>query len=304
MKQVLVLYYSQSGQLREILSNIASPLKGEEVSITYCPLAPKNKYNFPWSKKNFFGVFPETFLQIPQPIEEIDASILQKKYDLILLGYTVWYLSPSLPISSFLQSEEAKSLLKNTPVITIIGCRNMWFQAQEKIKKLLTNNQARLVGNIALVDRHPNHISVITIAHWMFSGKKTRYLGIFPKPGISTKDIQESIKFGFPIKEALLRDSYVGLQKELLQIGAVTINPFLVLTDKRGNLLFSKWAHMITKKPASREKWLRAFNYYLLFAIWIIAPLVFIVFLLTYPVMVKRINKEKKYLSSVSLKND
>jgi len=305
MKKVLVLYYSQSGQLLDILSNITSTVMEEEVSITYCPIVPEKPYKFPWVRRKFFDVFPETFLQIPQPIKEIDPSILQQKYDLILLGYTVWYLTPAIPISSFLQSESAKKLLNNTPVVTVIGCRNMWIQAQEKVKKQLINCNALLVGNIALVDRHINHISVITIAHWMFFGKKTRYLGIFPKPGVSSKDIQESVKFGIPIREALWTSGYSTLQEKLLSLKAVRIKSFLVLADKRGNLLFSKWAnHIVKKQGSSRRKWLVAFKYYLLFAIWIMAPIVFIVFLLTYPFMMKRIGKEKAYYSSVSLKND
>ena len=55
----------------------------------------------------------------------------------------------------------------------------MWIMAQEKMKKKLKSLNANLVGNIVLADRHINHVSVITIAQWMFSGKKERFLGIF-----------------------------------------------------------------------------------------------------------------------------
>ncbi|WP_233267327.1 hypothetical protein [Paraglaciecola sp. L3A3] len=56
---------------------------------------------------------------------------------MIILTYQVWFLSPSIPIASFLQSEPAKKLFKDTPVVTIIGCRGMWLMAQEKVKTLL-----------------------------------------------------------------------------------------------------------------------------------------------------------------------
>ena len=85
----------------------------------------------------------------------------------------------------------------------------MWVMAQEKIKVLLKNNNAQLKGNIALVDRVGNLISVITIVEWMFSGVKKKYLGIFPLPGVSDKDIVESSKFG----EIVLSD----LKKEILR---------------------------------------------------------------------------------------
>lgn len=305
MKEVLILYYSQTGQLLEILDNIASTLSDENVTITYCEIIPEKKFPFPWKSEEFFDVFPETFLQIPAPLEAIPAEIIQKKFDLVILGYTTWYLTPSIPINSFLKSAEAKTLLADIPVITVSASRNMWIMAQEKVKRLLVANNARLVGNIALVDRSPNHISVITIVHWMMGGKKTKMFGIFPKPGVSDSDIELASRFGTPIKDALLQNEYSSLQQNLLKVEAVKIKPSLISTDIRGNMVFTKWAnHLIKKEGKERKKWLVYFNYYLLFAIWAIAPLVFIVFLLTYFPMYRKIQQDKAYYSSVALKQD
>ena len=308
MKEVLVVYYSQTGQLYDIINNITASLESEQVNITYFEIVMKKPFPFPWKKDDFFDCFPESFLQTPAEFIEPSTEILDKKYDLVILGHQVWYLTPSIPLNSFLKSTSAKILLKDTPVITVIGARNMWIMAQEKVKKLLINCQAQLAGNIALVDTHINHISVITIVHWMMKGKKNRLWGIFPKPGVSDKDIKEASKFGAPIQKALLAENYTNLQDNLLKLNAVRIKPFLVLADKRANLLFSKWANLIAKKgnpgQAQRKKWLRLFNYYLLFAIWVIAPLVFIVFLLTYIPFYWNIAKDKKYYSSIALKEN
>ena len=303
MKEVLIIYYSQTGQLFDILENIASTISDEKVNISYHEILPKKKFPFPWKGKEFFGVFPETFLQIPVPLNPIPKEIYQKKYDLVILGYTVWYLSPSIPVNSFLKSSEAKILLSNTPVVTVSASRNMWIMAQEKVKKLLLENKAKLVGNIALVDRNLNHISVITIVHWLMGGKKTRMMGIFPKPGVSDKDIEASARFGIPIKEALIQNNYSNLQSNLLSLKAVKVDLSLIATDIRGNIVFEKWAnHLIKKKGKEREKWLVYFNYYLLFAIWVIAPIVFVVFLLTYFPMHRKLRRERAYYSSVALK--
>jgi hypothetical protein len=140
----------------------------------------------------------------------------------------------------------------------------------------------------------------------MLGGKKTRLYGIFPKPGVSDRDIEESWKFGTPIKNCLISNDFSQLQENLLKLKAVTIKPFLTVTDKRGNILFSKWANLIIKKGGTgdpkRKKWLVLFEYYLLFAIWVIAPIVFIVFLITYPLMMNKIKREKVYFSSVITK--
>jgi hypothetical protein len=308
MKEVLVVYYSQTGQLWDILKNITSDLQDDKINLTYYRISPTPEYDFPWKQEKFYDTFPESFLQIPCKIESPESGILDKNYHLVILGYQVWYLTPSIPINSFLKSGFAKKILNDTPVLTVVACRNMWIQAQEKMKRLLVDINAELVGHIALVDKHINHVSVITISHWMFSGRKDQYLGIFPRPGVSDLDIQEATKFGAPIKEALLTSDNRPLQTNLLKLNAVHINPFLVLTDKRGNVLFSKWANLIIKKgnPGNpkRLKWIGLFKYYLLFAIWVIAPIVFIIFLLTYVPTYQKRNREKKYYSSVYLKDN
>lgn len=307
MKKVLVIYYSQSGQLLDISKNITKALDASnEVDLTFYEIKLKKDFPFPWNRQNFYEIFPETFLQTPQELKDLDNPVLDKKYDLVIFSYQIWYLTPAIPANSFLLSETAAKLLKNTPVITVIGARNMWIMAQEKVKKLLLKNEARLVGNIALVDRHINHISVITIIHWMFSGVKKKFLGIFPKPGVSDKDIDESSKFGPVILKNLMQNNFADLQSELLEKRAVKIKPFLILMDKRANFLFGKWSNFIATKGAAKSKerrpWIKMFNMYLIFAIWVIAPIVFLLFLLTFLLRLGSVKKDKTYYSSVDLK--
>ncbi len=307
MKNILVLYYSQSGQLKDILINLIKPFQEDEnCNVIVQDIKPETEYPFPWNKKDFLQVFPESYLQISQPNRPIPEQIKNNEYDLIILGYTVWYLSPSIPINSFLKSNDAKQLLKDTPVITINASRNMWILTQEKIKRLLIDNKAKLVGNLAFVDKHWNHISVITIVHWMMKGKKTRYLGIFPKPGVSEEDIKNAGTFGDVIKKHLFQKSFEQLQKELVSRGGVMIKPFLIRSDKSGNHIFSKWAAHIykvgLKSPVNRQKWLNFFRYYLLFAIWVFVPIVFIIFLLTYIPFYTRIKKNISYYQSIKLR--
>ncbi|MDB9961004.1 dialkylresorcinol condensing enzyme DarA [Oceanihabitans sp.] len=306
MKNILVIHYSQSGQLTEIVNNIVDHFGQDEMHIDYHEIKMEKPFPFPWTKASFFGVFPETYMQIPEKVNAVSQDILNTKYDLVILGYQIWYLTPSLPINSFLNTPDAAKLLSDTPVITVIGCRNMWIMAHEKMKKKLKGLHANLVGNIVLADRHLNHISVITISKWMFSGKKERYLGIFPKPGVSQKDIDESIKFGPIIASHLKANSLNQLQDALLKDGAVIIKPFLITTDKRANIIFSKWAKLIQSKgdinSPKRVFWLKLFNNYLLFAIWVIAPIVFILFLFTYVFSIPKIKKDKLYYSSVKIR--
>lgn len=300
MKNVLVIYYSQSGQLETIARNIAKPfLNSEEINVTFHEIKLEKPFPFPWDKASFFDAFPESFLQIPTALKPVPEEILNTKFDLVLFHYQVWYLSPSIPVNSFLKSEEAKKILNGTPVITISGSRNMWIMAQEKIKVLLQEANATLVGNIALVDRVGNLISVVTIVEWMFSGVKKKYLGIFPLPGVSDKDIQESTKFGEVILSAFNQNNLQNLQPQLIAIDAVKISPYLVTVDRTANKIFNKWSNLIYKNQKNRKQLLKVFNVYLFLAIWLISPIVYILHLITYPFKLKTIKKETQYYQGV-----
>ncbi|HLF51090.1 dialkylrecorsinol condensing enzyme DarA [Flavobacterium sp.] len=300
MKSVLVVYYSQSGQLESIAKNIAKPLlNSNEITVVFHEIQMEKPFPFPWNNEDFFDVFPESFLQIPTTLKPISPEILNTKFDLILLNYQVWYLSPSIPVNSFLKSPEAKILLNNTPVITISGSRNMWIMAQEKIKFLLKQNNAQLKGNIALVDRAGNLISVVTIFDWMLSGIKRKYLGIFPLPGVSDKDIEESSKFGEAILSGLKDNNLENLQSKLVELDAVRIKPFLITVDRTGNKIFKMWSNFIIKKGESRKTWLKVFKVYLFVAIWVISPIVFVFYLIFYPLMLNKIKKEKSYYKGI-----
>jgi hypothetical protein len=300
MKNVLVIFYSQSGQLKSIAQNIAKPfLSSAEIKVTFHEIQLEKPFPFPWNKASFFDAFPESFLQIPTALKPVPDEILNTKFDLVLFHYQVWYLSPSIPINSFLRSDEGKKILHNTPVVTINGSRNMWFMAQEKIKVLLKEANAQLVGNIALVDRVGNLISVLTIVEWMFSGVKKKYLGFFPLPGVSEKDIQESTKFGDIILSQFSQNKLNDLQPKLVAADAVRISPYLVTVDKTANKIFNKWSNFIYKNPKKRKQLLKIFYIYLFLAIWLISPIVYILHLISYPFKLKTIKKETQYYQGV-----
>lgn len=300
MKNVLIIYYSQSGQLKQIADNLCSPLLNDpNVNVDYCQIKMKKDFPFPWDKESFFGAFPDAFLQNPHEIENPPKSILDKDYDLILLHYQVWYLSPSIPINSFLKSDFSKKIFRNKPVITISGSRNMWAFAQDKIKELLKENQATLVGNIALTDRNINLISVVTVVDWMFSGVKRKAYSIFPLPGVSDQEIKSSSKFGEIIKKYLHQNQYENLQKELVLNNAVEYRWFLVSMDKKANRLFKIWANLFKRNPEKKSLLIKLFNLYLLFVIWIVSPIVHLIETIVYPLFYFQKKKQKRYYQGI-----
>jgi hypothetical protein len=250
--RILVLYYSQTGQLRDIIDNCLAPLDSDEqMEVDIVSVSTVHRFEFPWSNVGFFNLFPESVGGVPFDLEPLGVDT-SKDYDLIVLAYTVWFLQPSIPISSLLQHPDAARIFKGKPVVTLIGSRNMWVLAQEKVKQHLKRLQADLVGNIVLTDRNKNLISIITIIRWMFHGKKDAFW-VFPPAGILKKDIEQSREFGAILRQHIKAGSYGGMQEELNSAGAVNINPSLVLLEDRATRLFKMYASFILAKGDFRS---------------------------------------------------
>ena len=277
MKKILVLYYSQTGQLTRIIDNLLKPVRrNPEVSVVLEELQPEPPYPFPWSAYRFCDVFPESVAGTPCRLRP-SVCDLDDDYDLIILAYTVWYLAPSIPVVSFLQTPEADRLFQNRPVVTVIGCRNMWLLAQERVKRAIADLGGRLSGNIVLTDRTNNLIGVLTIAAWMLTGRKERFLKVFPLPGISEEDIESAERFGAPLASALAGEGFGLDQGALNDLGAVQVKPSLLIMEKRISRIFAIWSQFIRAKGGpgepSRRRRVRAFMVYLIVAVVLLAPL-------------------------------
>lgn len=247
----------------------------------------------------FFNQFPESVHLRPAPIEP--PQLQRENYDLVIIAYSVWFLSPSQPITAFLQSEQAH-ILKDTPVITLIGCRNMWLMAQEKMKKMLTALGANLIGNIVKTDQSNSWASFITTPAWMFSGKK-RYFSWLPSAGISDHELEDMQRFGTKLAEAL--GAHQPLDRTLFRnMGAVKIDEKLMMSEKVGHRSFYLWGKLLLKCGQISPRFRRVVLYfYILFLIALIlsvVPLSALIKRLLKPLLKEKLARQKRYFAEPS----
>ena len=304
MKKVLVIYFTQSGQQKRILQSLVQPLVNAGHQIHFEEIKPVEKYPFPWSSFQFFNAFPETFQQKSLALEPLSDKAFEN-YDLIILGYQPWFLTPSRPISSFLQSVQGQKILAGKNVVTILGCRNMWIGAQEKVKQWLRNAQANLVGHIALIDKSGNLTSLVTILRWMLYGKKDSFL-FFPAAGVAETDIEHAVVFGEQIKTCLEADQFGRLQHDFNSHGAIEIKPNLVLMEKRGQKSFSVWAKFVAAggdvQSTGRKIRVYIFMYLLPTVVIILTPLLWIMSAIMLTVKRKQLLRDIEYFRQTALR--
>lgn len=297
MRRVLTINYSQTGQLSDILDSITQPLvHSEQVELDVITLEPVKPFPFPWPFLQFFRIFPETVAM--QPIELKPAHTAYQQYDLIILSYQVWFLSPSLPVASFLQSEQAKLLFDNTPVVTVLGCRGMWLMAQEKVKGLLQKLNAKLVDNVVLTDDCGAFFSFLATPMWMFTGNK-KYFSWVPSAGVSKLEISQAERFGQAIKQKLEMDPEPITESMLHGLAAVKINEKLIASERVATHSFNIWSKILRKLGPQQSKrramGLCIYVVFLLTLILTVVPITALLKKLFSPLTKKKIAEQKKY---------
>lgn len=303
MVNVLVIYFTQSGQLKEAVdATLGHWPMSSSIRLEYLQLKPVKTFPFPWGYMDFFSAFAENVMGTPCELEPFPEDKLSSA-DLIILAYQPWFLSISQPLNSFLQSRAAQNTMAGKHIVTIIACRNMWINAQEKMKQHLQKLRAPLVGNITYVDPSPNIISLITVMAFVLGGVKGRFLGLFPKYGVPEKVLADvaPVLGDILLKHTLSRD-FSGMQMALNQKGAVKIKPNLMIMEGRGKILFPLYARFITKngRASKREQQFRVriFGVVLPLMIMVLSPIISLVAFILPIVIPDKMNRKMDYFAS------
>lgn len=302
--RILCLYYSQTGQLERVARSFCEPLmNNDSIDVDMFPLEPEKPFQFPWPFMTFFNTFPETVHEDAIGLKPLPLSDEQLAgYDLVIFAYQVWFLTPSLPTSSFLQTEQAKVLFKDTPVITLIACRNMWLMAQEIMKDRLQGLGARLIDNVVLIDSANTAMSFVATPLWMLTGKKGP-VGPVPKAGVSEQDIEGAQRFGTAIKKAV--ESGTNFDTPLFRgLSAVKINANLILSEKMARRGFVLWGLLIRfigrTVPVLRKPIVALYIVYLVTLILTFVPITAIIKKLLSPLMKDKIAEQVAYFAAPS----
>lgn len=299
--KIAVFYYTQTQQLLNILKSLMAPMEELGCTIVYKEIEPVVPFAFPWNSNDFYQAFPESRQGIPCELKKTDFSDVMDA-NLVILGYQPWFLSLSIPISSFLQEAATQRYLNDRNVITVVGSRNMWISSHDSIDRFFTQSNCKWVGNIVLEDKHNNLVSVLTILRWLVDNKKepSKYL---PEAGVSQKDIDAVSQISPEIFFSLENKDFSTLQSRIVNKGGVRLHSNLYFTERVGHKTFGLWSKWVLKKGGyqapERALRLKIFKYYLMIVIFVLSPFGSIFFTLTNPLRrssLKDIMKKYVYL--------
>jgi len=274
VKRVLVVTYSQTGQLNAAVKSTIQPLlEADDIELHVEYISPKKAYPFPWSFFQFFDVFPESVYMEPTEMNPValDGS---ESFDLVIVAYQVWFLSPAQPIVGFLKSDVGRALLKNRPVVTLIACRNMWLNAHRKMGVLLGEIGAKHCDNIVLTDAGSNLATFITTPRWLLTGRREAFWGL-PAAGVAQEDIDNCQRFGRALSVALGQDLEKRGESLLHGLQAATVDTGLIASEMAGHRSFLVWGRLL--RAVGRPGQLRRRPVLLLYVLFLITLIITVV---------------------------
>lgn len=256
MKRVLLVCYSQTGQLRRCADAFLEPVVRAGAEVDVVEPRPSQPFPWPWGFGRFVDVFPECVEGKAPPMDAASLKPPREKYDLVVVAYQVWYLAPALPIVGWLESDAAK-VLNDTPVIALCACRNMWQRAFVALKKLVSAKGGRLIDHVVREDSGPAWATFWSTPRWVMTGDRVGATKLLPVAGVNDADIASLAAPGGKVAEALQRGA---LFASVLGGAESRVNRLFVIPELIARWFFGRWASLIgSSGPAGRWLFARLF---------------------------------------------
>ena len=191
MSRILVLSWSQSGQVRRAADAFTRPFVEAGHEVVLRELTPVTPYPFPWKVSSFFGAFPETVLERPAPIARVDA---EGDFDLVIVASQIWFLSPSPPMTALFTGPDA-ALVRGRRTLVLVACRNMWVRGGQRLIALVRAAGGDVTDRVVATHAGPAMASYFTTLFWVLTGRRD-VVKVLPKAEIADASYERLTTLG------------------------------------------------------------------------------------------------------------
>lgn len=202
--RVLLLYYTYTGQALKVLQAAGEVFaeRGCEVvraGIEFTDPRYSEKFSrFPMKRvwPDMLSVFKAQSRGETGEIRIPDA-VRDGEYDLVCIGSPTWWRAPSMPIRSFLKSDDGRKLLGGKPFAVFVVCRHYWQENFEEVCKLAEACGGRYVDEIHFSYPGDSLRSMLSLTSYLGSGKyRNKYLGLrIPATNVQPEQLDRTRKF-------------------------------------------------------------------------------------------------------------
>ncbi len=198
MKRVVVYYYSFTDQCRLVAEHIRAAFPaGYEVTLArIIPDDPNWQLAVPLKPfwRRFLGTIWPTRTQAVIPFHlQLDRE-LDGDADLVVVGGPTWWSSPSVPMNSFLHSDDARRRLAGKTIALFAGCRGVYKPNLARMTSLVAAVGGRVVASEFFTFTGTLVSTFLSFFSYVMSGlQRQRWLGLRVTPyGFSEATLAKS----------------------------------------------------------------------------------------------------------------
>ncbi len=210
--RVLLLYYTYTQQSPRVAEAMADVFRERGCEVRQAAIVFTDKRyaerfsRFPLRHAylDIFGMLPAQLrgatgkIQIPDDAQEGD-------YDLICVGSPTWFFRPSVPIRSYLKSEQARRILDGKRFTAFVVCRRYWSINLRSVKKLGTEQGGKYVNGTHFSFAGGQVRSLLSLLSCFGKGEnRERYLRVkIPPSGLKPDYVEQAKAFANELADGL-----------------------------------------------------------------------------------------------------
>jgi flavodoxin len=184
--RVLFVYYSHTQQAQRVCDAMAETLRGRGCDVTTAsieftdPQYAKNFSVFPF-KHAVFGIVPLLWPQLRQKTGQIVIPDAAKSgdYDLVVFGSPTWFFRTAMPLRSYLESDEARTVLAGKSFSAYVVCRRYWSMNLNEVKRRGVALGGKYIDGIRFTYEGGQVRSLLSLLSYFGKGEmRERSLGI------------------------------------------------------------------------------------------------------------------------------
>ena len=213
--RVLLLCYSYTGQSLKVLEAAGQVFsqRGYDVDTAEVEFTDP-RFSGRFSRFPMRHVWPDMISVLPAQMRRatggirIPDEVRNGTYDLICIGSPTWWNTASMPVRSFLKSEEARKLLADRPFAVFVVCRRFWRENLTTVRKLGEQAGGEYVDEIHFTFPGDHLRSMLSLTSYLGSGQyHDRYLGVrIPPTNIQPDQLAQTRAFASGLADRLFGD--------------------------------------------------------------------------------------------------
>jgi menaquinone-dependent protoporphyrinogen IX oxidase len=210
--RVLLLYYSYTGQSLKVLEAAGQVFAERGCEVHKAPIEftdPRyaDRFSrFPMQRvwRDMLSVLPAQKRGVTGEIRTPD-TVRDGDYDLICIGSPTWWQTVSMPMRSFLKSDEAQKLLSGKPFAVFVVCRQYWRENLDAVRELAEQRGGRYVDEIHFTYPGDALRSMLSLTSYLGSGEyREMFLGVrIPSTNVQPEQLEQTRTFAAALADRL-----------------------------------------------------------------------------------------------------